>query len=381
MTERTRRSESRSRLATKRLLDWLDSSSYSAVVLTTPASVAWVTGGISQVVDRSAALSDVWVVVSREGSTLITSEVEVDRIRDEYDPESHGFDGVVAVPWYGMEPKLAAVTEIAGVGAPKIASDGYPGLGEDIRDDLVELRLVLSDPEQEELRSLGVDTAVAIEDGLRSWRPGESDFKVQARVVWALEALGVWTPVVIVGGDERVGRYRHPVANGTAVSSLVMVVVVAERFGVHVATTRFASAGAVSGELERSFATVRRIESAVLASSKPGNTYGDVLHDLDLAYEREGFPRAWKGHYQGGPIGFAQREFEIAPTDRDSRWFRQRVDTGSAVAWNPSLSGGAKVEDTYLVTELGAELVTKSPTWPHRQDCGAESPTANVLEI
>ena len=58
-----------------------------------------------------------------------------------------------------------------------------------------------------------------------------------------------------------------------------------------------------------------------------------------------------RGHYQGGPIGFAQREFEIAPGQTGSRWYREPVAAGHAVAWNPSLPGGAKAEDTYLVTE------------------------------
>ena len=53
-------------------------------------------------------------------------------------------------------------------------------------------------------------------------------------------------------------------------------------------------------------------------------------------------------HYQGGPIGYGQREFEIAPARQPARWWGEQIAADIAVAWNPSLPGGAKDEDTYL---------------------------------
>ena len=103
-----------------------------------------------------------------------------------------------------------------------------------------------------------------------------------------------------------------------------------------------------------------RIERDTLAACVPPNRYGDVLTVLDQAYDREGAPGGWAGHYQGGPIGYAQREFEIAPSQRDSRWYATPVADGQAVAWNPSLAGGAKAEDTYLVSPDGLERITES---------------------
>jgi hypothetical protein len=113
---------------------------------------------------------------------------------------------------------------------------------------------------------------------------------------------------------------------------------------------------------------VLQVDEALLASSRVGATYGAILGALDRAYEAVGAPEAWRGHYQGGPIGFAQREFEIAPGQHDVRWFDEPVAAGHAVAWNPSLPGGAKVEDTYLVAEDGLERVTATDGWPTEAD-------------
>jgi Xaa-Pro dipeptidase len=188
--------------------------------------------------------------------------------------------------------------------------------------------------------------------------------------------------VLIVGGDDRLERYRHPMAVGAKVSRLVMAVAVARRAGLHVAATRIASAAPA----EPGYAALRRkvlaIEDAVLGACTPGATYGTVLSALDGAYAAAGSPGGWSGHYQGGPIGFAQREFEIAPGQAGSRWYRQPVAAGHAIAWNPSLPGGAKSEDTYLVTaEAGLVRLTVAPGWPTEHSDERQPPRPAVLEV
>src|SRR5207249_3060743 len=221
------------------------------------------------------------------------------------------------------------------------------GLGADIDDDLVELRLALMPPERERLARLAFDATAALEDSLREWTPGQNDFAVQARVSEQLERAGAFGACLIVGGDERVKRFRHPLAGGFPMERLVMGVVVAERGGLHAALTRFASAGKLPASVRAARDASRAIEAAALAACVPGAAYGDVLTALDRAYSEVGYACGWADHYQGGPIGYRQREFEIVPTQTDSRWFSVAVAEGHALAWNPSAPGGGKVEDTY----------------------------------
>jgi hypothetical protein len=102
---------------------------------------------------------------------------------------------------------------------------------------------------------------------------------------------------------------------------------------------------------------------------------------LDRWYTRAGARDAWAGHYQGGPIGYAQREFEIAPCQLGSRWAAVRIEPGHALAWNPSLPGGAKTEDTYLVHAGGLERVTTGPDWPTEAGDDGLPPRPAVLEV
>jgi len=375
----------RAQAAAQRIGAWLaagEEERPAGLVLTGPAAVAWACGGVAPPVDRTAAIDLVWAVFTPDGAALITTNVEADRIRDEYGPAAHGFADLVVVPWQDPAAFVTSAERLAGVPAARLASDGHAAFGLDATDDLIALRLALSAAEQEDLAGLGRDAAAALQSALSSWRPGERDLDIQARCASQLEAVGADAPVLIVGGDDRLQRYRHPMAVGAPVRGRVMAVVVARRGGLHVAATRFAAAA----PLDRAYRSLRRrvlsIEDAVLSACRPGATYGAALAALDAGYARAGAPGEWAGHYQGGPIGFAQREFELAPDQASARWNRQPVAAGHAIAWNPSLPGGAKTEDTYLVSGSGElQHVTCAPGWPLEPDDRRQPPRPAVLEV
>jgi Xaa-Pro dipeptidase len=383
---RSGRSHARAAAASERLAGWLEQhDGLGGLVLTGPAAVAWATGGIAPPVDRTAAVDLVWVVRTTAGASLITTEVEADRIRAEYGAAAHGFADLVAVPWYEPDAFVEAAQDLAGRPASALAADGHPAFGTDVSDELVALRLALSPAERDDLRDLGADTAAALESALAAWRPGERDLDIQARCAAFLEARGADAPVLIVGGDERVERYRHPMAAGAPVRRLAMAVAVARRDGLHAAATRFACAGPQGRDAVARRDRVLEIEREVLgACAAPGASYGGALAVLDAAYRQAGAPGAWAGHYQGGPIGFAQREFEIAPGQPGARWAAEPVAAGHALAWNPSLPGGAKAEDTYLVTGGpggGLERVTSTRDWPVLAGDELQPPRPAVLEV
>ncbi len=348
-----------------RLRGWLAEQRHDAVVLATPGGVAWVSGGRNLPIDRTASIDLVWAVVTASSAALVTTDIEAQRIRDELAPADNGFE-VLSVPWWQADAFATRARAFAGDHA-RVASDCELDAATDVAvvaHDLVELRLTLSNAERDDLRALGHDAADALQQALLGWQPGDTDYEIAGRVNGRLAATGADAPVLIVGGDERLEQYRHPLSVGAPMHRVVMAVVVARRGGLHVAATRFASAGPLTATMTRSLHDARRVEDAVLRASVPGATYGHVMTSLATAYGQVGSPQAWQEHYQGGPIGYAQREFELAPTQTDSRWWRTPIAPGHALAWNPSLAGGGKCEDTYLVSETGLQLVTGAAGWP-----------------
>jgi Xaa-Pro dipeptidase len=338
-------------------------SGVDGVVLTTPGSVAWVTGGINVPIDRSAGQDVVWLAVGPERACVLTTNVEEPRLRAEHAPADLGLD-LRVVPWWDSSALVAASAEVLGTTPGALGSDGHPGFGVDLAHDVTCARLSLDPWEQDRLRNLGRDATTAVESALRAWHPGEEDRAVAARIAAAVELAGAQAPILLVGGDDRLRRFRHPVAVGRPIRDIVMAVLVAARDGQHVALTRYTATEPAAQSLARSLDSVRRVHRRALAASTVGATAGDVLTELAQAYADEGAPEGWADHYQGGPIGYAQREFEIAPTQTESPWWATVLPWGSAVAWNPSLSGGAKDEDTYLIGDRAVEAVTVTPDWP-----------------
>jgi Xaa-Pro dipeptidase len=354
----------------------------AGLVLTSPAAVAWACGGVAPPVDRTAGVDLVWAVFTAEGAWLITTNVEAERITAEYDPAAHGFSELVPVPWYSPGDFVTAAADLAGTDPASLASDGHPGFGHDVADNLISLRLALSPAEIDDLADLGADAARALQDALLAWRPGERDLDIQARCAAGLEAAGADAPVLIVGGDDRLARFRHPMALGAPVKDLVMAVAVARRSGLHVALTRFATSGQLSDDYAALRLRVLAIEDSVLDACTAGATYGQALEALAAGYAAQNAPNGWTGHYQGGPIGYAQREFEIAPGQVGSRWYSEQIVAGHAIAWNPSLPGGAKSEDTYLVAADGQlSRMTGAPGWPEEANDDRRPARPAVLEV
>lgn len=333
--------------------------SLDALVLRGTDGVAWITGGLTNRIEPGNPTSAAWVVVTPEAAHLITTNVELPRLASEGRLDLFELH---EVEWFA-DGFVSLAEDLARAPVHRIG-----GLGADVSDDLIEARLSLDNVELARLARLAADATAALESALREWEPGELDFEVQARISAGLESKGAFGACVIVGGDDRVERFRHPLAAGVPMRRLVMAVVVAERHGLHAAATRFASAGPLPRSIRDARRAAASVEDAVLGASQAGATYGEALTALAAAYSRAGYQDAWRDHFQGGPIGYRQREFEIVPSQVDSRWFRTSIAAGTALAWNPSIGGGGKCEDTYLVEEDGLRRLTTSEDWP--DECG-----------
>lgn len=316
---------------------------------------------MSDPVDLTASADPVWVLDSDHGSALITSDVEAPRFEGDFHVRERGWE-VLRVPWFDAAAPLELACEFAGVKSDELLTD-TDAFGFSVNEELVAHRLVLGVEELEELRELGELVGIALGAGIDSWRPGvTTDFESAAMISAVLETGGAKAVCLIVGGDERLRAFRHPLAVGHVVNDALMAVVVAKRAGLHVAATRLCVRRA-DDEIALLMKALAPVNDAVLGASLPGGTWGQTLEALEAAYRSIGQPDAWREHYQGGPIGFEQREFELAPTQHTSPYWHLPRRAHTAVAWNPSLRGGAKIEETYLLGDE-VEWLTPTPTWP-----------------
>lgn len=336
--DRARRGhEHAARIGRLRLL--LESREFDATVLATRRNVAWLTAGAAGHVDQSTEESVAAVLVTRDDSVVLTQNIEASRVIDE---ELAGLDiEVVSVPWWEPDAIETEVRRRVGPGRTVVRDA-------DLEGDLVPIRSVLSDFDRARVKILGRQAIEAVDGALASATSGMTENELAADLASRLP--GVRAPVVLVAADERIARYRHPLPGDTPIRARAMVVLVAERWGLHIALTRLREFESPDADLSRRIEAVAAVQTAMHAAARPGATFGAVFEAARTAYAGAGYPDEWRDHHQGGSIGYRAREGIAVPNDPTL------IEAGMALAWNPSIAG-AKAEDTIVVVDDAAAVV------------------------
>jgi Xaa-Pro dipeptidase len=312
-----------------------------------PADVRWLLCGQGRPV--SAGASPYTVVVDEDRAQVLYPDIEAARVAAEERWEELGYEPVPH-PWFEPPPDLA--TDCC----------------------LDELRRSLGPEELDRYRLAGSDAAAAFAEALDALRPELWELSVAGELAGPLVARGFTTPVVLVGGERRAPIYRHPLPTREPLGRFALLAVTAEREGLHVSLTRLISFGTPPPELERVVRAAAEVDAAVLTASPPGATLGELFDVLARAYEVQGFPEEWRRHHQGGLTGYRGREVFAVPGDPTP------LPEACAVAWNPSVTGGGKSEDTALVTSAGVEVLTRTPDLPELETA-AGLPRPAIVEL
>ena len=313
----------------------------ASCLLTSRKNFAWITAGGANHVVLASEQGAAPLLVTWDEVVLLAPVNEAARVAVE---ELDGLPiEVVSLDWFDADAAAAEARR---------RTPGEP-LSDDALDaELTTLRSVLSPFDRERLAWLGGAARDALESAVGGVRAGDTEDAVVGRLVGRLAGEGIRVPVCLAAADGRIERYRHPLPTATRVERRLMAVIVAERWGLHVAATRFAELDAPSGELAARLDATRAVQRAMHEATQPGRTLGDVLEAARAAYRDTGFAEEWQLHHQGGTIAYRGRERIAVPGDAT------RIEPGMAFAWNPSITG-AKVEDTFVLEEDGSRrLVT-----------------------
>jgi Xaa-Pro aminopeptidase len=212
----------------------------------------------------------------------------------------------------------------------------------------------LVEPELERYRAAGRDTAAAMAETVRGLASRQTELDAAAELSHQVRRHALFPRVVLVAGERRQKVHRHPLPTEELLGAHALLAITAEREGLHVSMTRLVSFGAAPEQLERLVRATAEVDAAMLAASGPGVPIGDVFDAAAREYERQGYAGEWRHHHQGGPTGYRGREVFAVPG------VRTRLPESCAVAWNPSITGGGKSEDTALVTAAGVEVITRT---------------------
>jgi len=313
---------------------------------------AWATAGGDSAVLHTTETGVAEVLITPDEALVLTDLIEAARLEAEEAPA--GFEVWAAQWWHPGERDRAARDR---TGGRPVASD-RPTAGEvPLPEEVVRAKRRLLPEEVARYRALGRDAAEAMTAALTAAEPDWTERNLAGRGAAELWARGVHPALVLVGGEGRVARYRHPMPTTAPLGDRAMMVFCARRHGLYANLTRFVYFRATTSEERRLDEAVRAVEAEAFAHSMPGAVLSEVYRALQDAYERAGHKGAWVWHHQGGTTGYLAREVVAHPnTD-------VVIEPDTALAWNPSLPG-AKVEDTVLCTDAGLEVMTADPIWP-----------------
>jgi antitoxin VapB len=335
----------------KRVEDLLDRNGAGALLLSRHGNIAWITAG--QVEARVAAGVETAVcslLLTRDGRRYyLAPNNEAARLADE-EFAGLGYEAVI-YPWHqGPGNRVRELTGGAALCSDTPAPDARVV-------NLVALQTPLLPAEIERLRALSRETAAATVEVLDELAPGVTEQEMAALVSSALLTRGISPTVLLMGVDERIHRYKHAVPRGGMLQRYGMLNLCARRWGLIVSITRFVHFGALPAGLAAAFEAAARIDAEILHATKDGAASSDIFAAAQRAYSAAGAAEEIEQHHQGGPCGYTERDWVIAPEGTE------RVLAPQAFAYNPSLRG-AKVEDTVLLANGAIEVLTTTPALP-----------------
>lgn len=332
-------------------------SRLQGILLAAHHNIAWLTGGRSNRVDASRETGAARLFVTADGRRFVLANaIEMPRLVDEvlagldYEP--------IEFPWTDDQDPSHAVRSAQSLlpDGARIGAD-WPLPGVTVVEPAIgRARSLLTDEEIMRYRALGAEAGRMMAAVCRDLTPGDDERDISRAVIDGAAAMRARAIVSLVGSDDRLRRYRHPVPAATPWRHVVMVALCAERDGLVVSLSRIVAAGAPADLRLRTHAAAS-VFGRLLDATRPGATGADLYQVAADAYAAAGFPGEQLRHHQGGAIGYRAREWVAHPRSQEVVQARQ------AFAWNPTITG-TKIEDTALAIDGRVELMTSSPDWP-----------------
>jgi Xaa-Pro dipeptidase len=341
------------------LKKWMQENDLGGMLFTQVRNVNWITAGRANnqiVLNKDVGGASLLVMADGE-KYLIANGSEAPRMLDE-SLKGLGYT-LKFYPWYEANPvkdvRGDLIKEISG--GKRIGSDiSYPETV--LMDEQFQpLRYQLLPTEIKRYKWICEQTTEAVANVCRRLRPGMSEFEIEAMTSDEIRSRGIMPTVLLIGVDQRIYKYRHAIPFGDTLKEYGMVNVVAEKWGMPVAVTRFVHFGPLPDELKSKLERTAVVNARYEEATRPGVKCSSIWEEMKKWYAEAGYEGEWKKHHQGGAIGYNDREYVIYPG------IDKVVHMNQAFAWNPTITG-AKVEETILVRQDSIEVLTRAQDWP-----------------
>jgi Xaa-Pro aminopeptidase len=345
---------------------WMTDRDLDGLYLQCAGSFAWATCGAASYINTASTYGQATLLITHDRQYLFTSNIEAPRLQNEEQLIAQGWEFQVS-PWHASTNSLANLRH-----GMTLGSDSPFEGASDVSADLARLRMNLTPEEVQRFKELGRLCADAMQAAIQEVKPGQTEYQLEAYLASETEARGAQAIVTLIATDERIISYRHPLPTAKRLEKYAMLVLCGRKNGLICSITRLVHFGPLPDDLKRKIDACATVDAAVINSTRPGRSLGEIFDVIKKAYSDAGYPEEWRKHHQGGPCGYEPREFLVVPNSTE------RVAVDQVYAWNPSITG-CKSEDTILVGENHNEVLTAISGWPVISINGTDRPAVLVV--
>ena len=342
------------RIKEDRVRAFLEREGLDALVLGRQDNFAWLTAGGDSRVITTSEMGFGYLVITNDRKWLVSYSMDGQRFLDEQ-VAGQGYE-LVTMFWHQGSPEKKALELADGL---KVGADfALPGARR-YGPELVDLHYPFTDLDMRRCRWVGQAAHEILSKVGRELEPGVSEQEVAARLLYEYALQGFVVDVLIVGFDERIRRYRHPLPTENTLQRYALLHAAARRWGLHANVSRLVHFGEPPSDIRRAIDTAATVGGHVAAMLAPGVRFADILTAQIGLYRKLGYPGEWMYHFQGGITGYTLGDATRC-TDPEARLVeRQAYDYFITVT-------GAKFEELTLLTEDGPEIASLGPGWPTR---------------
>lgn len=347
-------------IKTERLVKMLAENELGGVLINSQHNFAWLTGGKSNGINLSSETGACFLLVRSDGKKFVlANNIEMPRIlteeisAEDFEPIEFSWQEEKATGDFVIEKAKSLLKT-----SENLASDSF--LHKEIRfvESLISrCRYELTTAEIERYRALGRDTGKAVGGVIKNIGAGETEIEIARKTKNELAKFNISSVVTLVGADDRIEKFRHPIPTDNVWKKVLLIAVCARREGLIANLSRIVCIGAVPDELQRKTEAAAFVFAKLLSETKTGKTGAELYKIAAGAYAEKGFDDEINKHHQGGATGYKTRDWVIHPKSGE------KVFQNQAFAWNPSITG-TKAEETALISGDKVEIITATADFP-----------------
>ena len=329
----------------------------AGILLNTQHNFSWLSCGGSNGIDLSQGNGAGFLFVTSEGERyLIANNIEKSRLVTEELSETD-FEPI-EISWQSEKDPMTVIDAARSVGGDgELGSDiGFPETRW-IEPSIAQCRFHLTTEEIGRYRELGRDAGDAFGSIVQRLQPGQSENDIARIVRDELGSREIFPVVTLVGADDRISKYRHPLPTKNVWRDNLLIVVCGRRHGLIANLSRIICLDEIPADLQRRTEATAAVNAALYSGTQVGSTSSELYAIAAKAYADQGFGDEINKHHQGGACGYRTRDWVANPEGSDV------VVGNQAFAWNPSITG-TKTEETGILIDGEFEVITATKGFP-----------------